>query len=75
MLSAALIIIVMLGVLMYFIVQRLPAVDPVRTILLGIAVILIGGIIIMGVDAKLGGLQYLIPMFGLILALTGFFKD
>lgn len=75
MLSAALIIIVLLGVLMYFIVQKLPVVDSVRTILLGIAIILLGGFIIIDPDIKLGGLKYLILMFGLILTLTGFFKE
>lgn len=75
MLPAALIIIVLVGILMYFIVQKLPVVDSIRTILLGIAIILIGGFIAIDQDIKLGGLKYLILMFGLILTLTGFFKE
>jgi len=75
MLPAALIMIVLIGVLMYFIVQKLPVVDAIRTILLGIAIILLGGFIIMDPEIKLGALKYLILMFGLILTLTGFFKD
>lgn len=75
MVAAALIIIVLLGTLMYFVLQKLPLVDPIRTILLGIAIIVLGGFLVIDPEIKLGGLQYLILMFGLLLTLTGFFKD
>lgn len=74
MLAATLIIIVLLGVLMYYIAQKLPVVDAVRTILLGVAIILLGGFIVIDPDTELGGLPYLILIFGFILAVTGFFK-
>lgn len=75
MLSAAIILIVLIGVLMYFIIQKLPVVDGIRTILLGIAIIVLGGFFILDSDIKLGALKYLIAMFGFILTLTGFFKE
>lgn len=46
----------------------------VRTMLLGISLILCGGILTLSEDVKLGGFEYFIVLAGLIISIAGFVK-
>lgn len=73
----SLIIIFIFLILIGYIISILKNKDSssIKIILLGINITILGGILILDSNSNLGGLEYLISLFGLLISLLGFIKE
>jgi len=73
---AILILLIILGLIVWFIVSGLKKCNSgLKIMLLGINITLFGGIIAVDQNSNLGGIEYLIALFGLIISIIGLGKN
>jgi len=74
--SVILIFMIILGLIVWFIVTGLrKGNSSLKIMLLGINITLFGGIIAVDTNSNLGGIEYLIALFGLIISIIGLGRD
>lgn len=63
--------------LMYFLIKSIleKEASPVKLMMMGIAIILVGGIIVLDPSSYLGGAEYIIVLAGLAVTMIGFSRN